>query len=84
MEQKRKTAVGIPYDEFHKVWESKFDQVELSVSGGELEGITRTNTGVRTRKLNESRMLLDVMEDALGVSIQELFIRSGIVWCIPK
>lgn len=26
MEQKRKTAVGIPYDEFHKVWESKFDQ----------------------------------------------------------
>ena len=79
----RKAAFGIPYEEFATFWESRFDQAELSVVNGELEMTARTNTGIRTRKVAESRTILDVLEAGFAMGIGDLFIRKGIVWCIP-
>lgn len=84
MENLRKKALGIPYDEFAKFWDSRFDQAELSVTDGELEMTTRTNTGIRVRKVAESRTILGVLEAHFKTPIKDLFVRNGVVWCIPS
>lgn len=78
----RKTATGIPLREFAKAWNANFDQTMLEVKGEDLYSITMTGTGQDARKIKESTMLLGVIGAALGVSINDLFVRNGIVWCV--
>ena len=41
-----------------------------------------TGTGKDARKIKESTMLLGVIGAALWISINDLFVRNGIVWCM--
>lgn len=78
----RKTATGIPLGEFAKAWNANFDQTTLEVKGEDLYSITMTGTGQDARKIKESTMLLGVIGAALGLTINDLFVRGGIVWCM--
>ena len=77
-------ATGIPLEEFSRIFTEQFDRMWLETKGAEVYGVWAGNAGMKSRKLKDSPMVLDVIGGRLKLPIKDLCYRNGMIWCIGE